>query len=64
MISYESKLTGTLGDHDVLASFTHARLDGERYRITAKRGLHMAEPVSRLKCSFKKILVAADRCQT
>ena len=54
MLSYESMLTGTIGDHDVLASFTDARLDGERYRTTAKRGLHMAEPISRLKCSFEE----------
>lgn len=50
----ELKLTGTIGDHDVLASFADARLDGERYRTAAQRGVHMAELVPRLECSSEE----------
>ena len=54
MVCGESKLTGTTGDHDVLTSFADARLDRERYRVTAQRGVHMAELVPRLECSFEE----------
>ena len=53
-LSRGSKLTNTTGDYDVLASFTHARLDGERYRTAAQRGIHMAESIPRLECSFEE----------
>ena len=42
------------GDHDVLASVTDAGLDGERYRIAAQRGVHMAEFIPWLECSSEE----------
>lgn len=34
---------GLSGDYDVFASTAYSRLDGERYRTSAQRGLYMAE---------------------
>ena len=53
-----SKLTAATGDDDVLASFTDARLDGERYRIAAQRSVYMAEFIPWLECSSEK----SQRC--
>lgn len=54
MVCSESKLTGMIGDHDVLASFADPRLDRERYRVAAQRGVYMAELIPRLECPFEK----------
>ena len=48
------KLTAVTGDDDVPASSTDARLDGERCRIAAQRGVHMAKSIPRLECSSEE----------
>lgn len=45
----------SLGDHDVSASSSNTRLDGEGYRVTSQRGIHLAKPFPRFQCAFKKL---------
>ena len=45
----EATTDGFPGDHDVFAVLADEELDGEGYRVTPERGVHLAESVQRLQ---------------
>ena len=41
----------SIGDHDVPPSIANSKLDGQGYRASSKRGIHMAKSVSWVQCA-------------